>query len=55
MDVWIKSIEKWASVSPERERLLIILIVAALGVFVLATVVVAALVMASPDSVPDAS
>ncbi len=48
----LKSIEKWASVSPERERLLIILICAALGLFVLVTIVVAALVMTSTGSPP---
>jgi flagellar basal body-associated protein FliL len=44
-----KSIEEWAAVSPERERLLIILILAALGVLVLVAVGITALIM-SPGS-----
>ena len=40
-----KSIEEWAAVSPERERLLIILIIAVLGVLVLIAIGVVALLM----------
>jgi hypothetical protein len=44
----IKAIEEWASVSPERERLLIILIVAVLGVLVLIAVGIVALAISPP-------
>ena len=39
----LRSIEEWAQVSPERERLLVILIVVALGVLVLIAVGIVAL------------
>ncbi len=48
----LKSIEKWASESPERERLLIILIFAGFGVIVLLSTLVLALFMLSPSSGP---
>ena len=43
-----KSIEEWASVSPERERLLIVLLIAALGVLVLIAIGVVALIISPP-------
>jgi len=50
--VWFKSIEKWASVSPERERLLVILVFAGIGLLVLATFGVTVLVMGLTGSAP---
>ena len=41
----VKSIEEWAAVSPERERLLIFLTLAALGGLVVVTIGIIALVM----------
>ena len=49
----LKSIEAWASVSPERERLLIILICAALGLFAVAAIGITALVLIPAGSAPD--
>ncbi|MBS0643616.1 MAG: hypothetical protein U1E70_17990 [Acetobacteraceae bacterium] len=43
-----KSIEEWASASPERERLLIIVILAVLGVLVLIAIGVVALLVSPP-------
>ena len=43
-----KSLEEWASVSPERERLLVILVVAVLGVLVLVTIGIVALLVSLP-------
>ena len=45
-----KSIEEWAAVSPERERLLIILILVALGALALMAIGITALIM-SPGAV----
>jgi hypothetical protein len=49
----LKSIEAWASVSPERERLLVILICVALGLTVIASIAVTAIVLL--PSTPPAS
>ncbi len=48
----LKSIEKWASESDERSRLLVILIWAAFGVFVLISTLIAALIMLPAQSQP---
>ena len=40
-----KSIEEWAAVSPERERLLIILVLVAIGALVVVAIGITALIM----------
>jgi hypothetical protein len=45
----LKAIELWASESDDRVRLLVILIWVALGVFVLLSTLVTALIMLPPD------
>jgi hypothetical protein len=47
----IKSIEDWASVSPERERLLIVLVCVGMGVLALIAIGIVALVI-SPPAIP---
>jgi flagellar basal body-associated protein FliL len=44
----LKAVEEWASVNPERERLLVILIIATLGMLVLVAVGIVALMSAPP-------
>jgi type IV secretory pathway component VirB8 len=44
----IRSIEAWASVSPERERLLIVLICVALGILAVIAIGVVALILSPP-------